>query len=241
MKPEPFGPLTIVLFILSILLISCQRRNGGIGNPFSADFILEHQKFLFEREWTTSNTLNGCYIDSAGNVFSYQFDPDDSVFFYSNYHSQTVDQKQLEAKFNHNRTFIKRIPEEELKQHRALIPLTLNADYSDTTYLRMPFNRLIYKCFYFDPSLNAYRIIELEVHGDMNYYNRSQAAVSLTEWLKSVLICEPVLPVVVRPKDDPPRSSAGRGDRGDVFNFGIKMKKRIDEKRINEESLMNWT
>ncbi len=173
----------ILLIAMITLLAQCSRNQTAIpaNNNLESAF---SQKYLFEVEYVNfawGYTHYGFFIDSSGNVFEYRYSSNDTPW--AGIKRKSVSEQQLEQKFSHNMQWRYRLEKEKVYAHSKLIPFTLNAQYSDTTYPLVDAGQKSYLCYYQNAQNGDYQIIKLAVNGDMSYNNQSTAAQILVQWL----------------------------------------------------------
>ncbi|NOX87789.1 MAG: hypothetical protein GXO77_02105 [Calditrichaeota bacterium] len=168
-----------IILVSYFLLSGCVTDHGKIERSLN-------RKYYFEIEYVNyawGYQQRGIYIDDSGNVYSYKFDSGDkpqtpkSPPYYSG--------EELSEKYEHNKTFCRQLSKKLFEEKTKLIPLTMKAAYSDTTFPMADAGILAYKCYYFDKSNDRYLEIILKVKGDMSYKNLSPEAELLVEWLEN--------------------------------------------------------
>jgi len=161
-----------------ILCNSCILDRENIQNS---------QIYLFEIEYVNhawGYVHNGSYIDNKGNVFSYKYGFQDDPWQPKSYDYFSA--RELIEKYNHQRTSCDELDQSIIKERQKLISLAIEGSYSDTTNVGADMGSLSYICYIYDSDNDLYYPIILEIKGDWEYKNESEAAGTLVEWLKTI-------------------------------------------------------
>ncbi len=172
----------ITLIVLTaFIVISCDPINSGQ--------VAERQQILFEVEYENyawGHQHHGIYINNEGEVFQYNYDQNDTIWqdnqdgFYT--------EKELLEKFQPNKQVVDTLDRSTVMDKQQLIPLLMNAGYSDTTSAGADQGAMRYIAYQYITYTNQYRQIVLEQDGDWEYKLTSSEADELTDWLKGLQV-----------------------------------------------------
>jgi len=165
---------------IAILIQSCEK------NPVDGE-TQEDGKLLFEIElvnFAWGFAYQGEVIEEDGLVYSYNAAKDTNAVLY--HADGFYSQQELAAKYRHARTYLKPIPPDRLLWSHMLAGSVRVGDFSDTTRVGADMGALTYSVYVFRPEISKYQKIELRVDGDYSYYNRSESAQLLVDWLKQL-------------------------------------------------------
>ncbi len=145
------------------------------------------QTYLFEVEYINfawGYQHGGFYIDKTGNVFRYKYGLNDDPWKPASYDHFSGD--ELAEKYRHSKTLCDKIDHNTLQKQRRLIFSAAEGSYSDSTNVGNDGGGLSYIGYIYESESDSYRPIILELKGDWEYKNESEAAKSMVTWLKTV-------------------------------------------------------
>lgn len=171
----------IVLYIITLTAIVSWSCSSDDNLPP----VNEEQLVLFQFEYINhawGYQHNGWLIDNEGNVKEYNL-PDDWRW---NHDSEFISKDSLEFNYYQTTATIKQIEQNELNNQKALILATLNGSITEMVCPMADAGAFALYCYYWDESTNLYQRQLLNLTGDCQQHNTTQAAEILTEWLTNL-------------------------------------------------------
>lgn len=147
------------------------------------------QVFLFEVEYASSwfPTWTGIAIDREGDITSYR--REDTPWVPETPDNFTIE--ELEAKYGANPAVIGQLDPATLEQRFGQIA-GVGDDFTTPNFVCADAGSLTYTAFAYDESTGRYRPLRLREEGDAPVQNRSGSALSLSAWLRTVMLDYPV-------------------------------------------------
>jgi hypothetical protein len=145
------------------------------------------QNVICERSYTNfawGYQHQGIYVDRHGNLYRYAYQRGDHPWSPQRPDSPTP--QELEAKYDHGRTLIRRIDPQELLKMFSLVKPASKGRYSKRVQRGADQGAIVSQCYVFDGATGRYRAIELKVAGDWHYENLAPSAKELAQWLESL-------------------------------------------------------
>jgi hypothetical protein len=166
--------------ILALLLLSCKdtsvnNQNQNNDKPF---FEIEYINYA----WGFS--YEGTMVDHDGSVYTY--DPAKDTVAPSYNADGYYTEQEMQSKYNHVKTFIRKVAEDSLEwSYDLAVKVTIN-DFSDTTRVGADMGSLEYSVYIYRPQNSKYQKILLKVEGNLTFYNKSESAIALVTWMKKL-------------------------------------------------------
>jgi hypothetical protein len=166
--------------ILAVVFFSCgdssvnNQTQNGAGILFEIENVNYAWGFFYQ----------GIMIDQDGGVYSYNPAKDSVHFLYNADEGYTV--QELQSKYQHGKTYLKQVTNDSLKWARDAASQVTTNDFSDTTRVGADMGSIIYSVYIYRPQTNKYQKNVLKVEGDATFYNKSESAIALVLWLKTL-------------------------------------------------------
>ena len=125
---------------------------------------------------------SGNEIDKEGNIYAYNPGKDSASVLYhaDGYYSQA----ELGSKLSHNRLFIATVAADSLNWICTLANGVTMNEYSDTMRVGADMGSVTYSVYLYRASFGKYQQVRLKVEGDFTYFNKSESAIALADWMK---------------------------------------------------------
>lgn len=160
------------LFLFSCKDTSVDQNQTGLGMIFETEYI----------NFAWGLAYQGKEIDQEGNIYTYDPGKDSaSVLFHADgYYSQV----ELVSKFSHHKLFIGTVAADSLGWIRNLASTITMNEYSDTMRIGADMGSVTFSVYLYRASVGKYQRISLKVEGDVAYFNKSESAIALADWMK---------------------------------------------------------
>ncbi len=125
----------------------------------------------------------GVVIESSCGIYSYHYGADDATWQSG---GDVYTTEELNRKYGPGRTFVGRVPLDELVAMQALIESASMGPYSEPTSGGADRGQYQQLAFLFDPATATHRRVLLATEGDTNLENLSEEARQLHAWLSTL-------------------------------------------------------
>jgi hypothetical protein len=164
-------------------LASAQDGGGASGRDNDENLPVD-QLILFQIEhvdWAWTRTLEGIYIDRAGNVFIYH-----QFLEFPEAGQEAFTEEELLGKYSFNKELVDTIDPATVLEKAGYIADASRGSLSEPEHLCHDAGTTTYTAFTYDEATGLYREVLLRQHGDWFRENKSQSAKALYEWLDEV-------------------------------------------------------
>ncbi len=164
--------MSLALFLFSCKDTSVNQNQANTGMIFETEYVNYAWGFVY----------SGKEIDQDGNVYAYNPGKDSASILYraDGYYSQG----DLTTKFSHNKLFVGTVAADSLNWIRNLASGVMMNEYSDTMRVGADMGSVTYSAYLYRASVGKYQRISLRVEGDFAYFNKSESAIALADWMK---------------------------------------------------------
>jgi hypothetical protein len=169
-----------LVVLLSLLALSC--KDDGVS---PTDHI--PGRMLFEIEytnWAWGFTYRGTVVFDDGTLYSYNPGMDTATVLC--HPDERYTEAELASKYSHHRLFVRTVSRDTLLLMRQLASEVTVSDYSDTTGVGADMGSLLYSVYEYRSDAERFQKKILRLDGDWTFYNRSDAAVSLTSLMRNL-------------------------------------------------------
>jgi hypothetical protein len=166
--------------ILAFILLSC--KDSSVNNQTQ-----NNDKIFFETEYINSAwgfSYHGIMVDQGGDIYSYNPAKDNISLLYHT--DGTYTEQELQSKYQHAKTYLRRVAEDSLKWSHDLAAKVAINDFSDTTRVGADMGSLEYSVYIYRPLIAKYQKIIFKAEGDFTFFNKSESAIALVTWLKKL-------------------------------------------------------
>jgi hypothetical protein len=126
----------------------------------------------------------GLYVDPQGQLYSYQYKRGDKPW--SPRSADSATEQELEEKYSHGRTLIRKIDLQELQEKYKLVEPASKGKMSKRLQRGADQGSSVTRCYLFEAAGERYKEVELKVAGDWSYENLAPSAKKLAMWLASL-------------------------------------------------------
>ena len=169
----------IIPILFAILLFSCKDSSVNNNNAPGIIFEVETENYAW------GIVYQGVMIDADGNEYSYNPGKDSISYLYHSDGYYTY--QELKSKYEHFKTYIKKVPSDSLSWSHNLSTKVTTTDYSDTSREGADMGSSYFSVYIDRLGSGKYQKIILKVEGDWAYYNKSENAIALAGWLKRLM------------------------------------------------------
>lgn len=182
--------LCLCLACSSDNFVSSQNSDntGDSGEPDAPQYHpAVNQSILFEvshvnHAW--GYQLSGFYIDSAGQVFSFNYGEDDDPWHPE--YPYMLTEAELMDKYSHNSTLVKIVDPNNVTEMRALIAGAAEGILTPAQHEMCDYGTTSYIGYQYSDQQRLYFPVTLYLYGDWFVENQSSEAGTLVKWLGSL-------------------------------------------------------
>jgi len=169
---RPFIYILLSLFVI-ISVSGCKKRDLSAGSE---------QEILFQYDYRSSSQHSGYFIDSEGNVFTYN----DPSFWNMPDNDLEISQEQLAENIGNSLFSGIKIPEDELSRYAKVIEYLASSKVTGPGKSITGEGTAQYICYQFDENSQKYRGHLIRSEGNITRENLNFHSKRVTQWMKEI-------------------------------------------------------
>ncbi|MBU1107752.1 MAG: hypothetical protein KKB51_13855 [Candidatus Riflebacteria bacterium] len=169
---------------LALLLILMQFTTPlfATTEPVAADILFAR----YYVNWASGFEFKGMTVDSAGQVYSFEYGASDNDDGFSNNSGKTAE--QLDTFYKPGRQLITTVTPDELQQMIELIPHAAVGSFSERVNEAYDMGTFAWVGYNFNPQTSLFQTIDLKQSGDWCSHNLATSAAALVVWLDRLAV-----------------------------------------------------